>query len=629
VAPLQPGHVLSGKHKILRSLGTGGWGTVYLAESIPLNLQVAIKQLKQRTDLEDYDQVCQLFAQEACIGFRLTHPNIVRVYELMQDDYDRYLIMEYAEKGTLADHLEAISPLPVEDALDVSIAICQALDYAHNHSIVHGDVRPSNILLVVDRDTTGEHVIYKLADFGFAVNMRQENLSEMAKESDNLRPLGAWTYTSPERLKREPFDGHADIYSLGAVFYEMLTGAPPFPLKNHSRDAVNQVIRCHLEEMPESVRQKRSGVCFEINQTVLKMLKKKPTDRYENAAQLLAALHTAREAQERWKKDLQGRYQEAIELFDKGEWQTAIEGFEELLADNAPYNDLRQRLDEAKRQIMLAKTFETAMGQMKEKNWKEAIQRWDEILSQDENYRGGKARRQRDEAETQIDLAEKYQRALEQERWGRWDQAIRLFSTILAIKPGYKDVSGRLVKAEKKWRAQVNYETGIRFLNDGEWDQAIKNLEAVLKDDPLYKDAASKLATANRWKRLGPLYERAMTHYNLKEWDKAIKLLEKVVDGDVGFRDAAQRLHQAKLIKEGKVDKSKGEPLEETPGVISDHRGWRDIRVTIIAGAAGFLITKLIDATLKPLEPLEQVVLIVGILFILVPAYILLTQERE
>lgn len=624
---LQPGDKLQDKYMILQDLGTGGWSKVYLAENIILGWQVAIKSPKRGEDSEDYNLACQLFAQETYIGFRLTHPNIVRVYELMEDDIDRYLVMEYAEGGTLAGQLKAGGPLSIAEAMDVSIAICQALDYVHRHGIVHGDMRPSNILLVVDRDLADEYIVHKLSDFGFAVDIQHQSQAEDAGDIDDLRPL-AWPYIPPEHLKEETLDGRADIYSLGITLYEMLTGVPPFPLKNQSREAVNTVIQNHLEDPPISPRRKRAGLCVEINQTVLKMLEKNPADRYENAAQLLEALYVAKKAQEGWEEELEERYQEAIRLFGEGKWQPAVEKFEELLADKAPYDDLEQLLDKARKQVELAKIFETAMHLMEKKKWKEAIQKWKEILSQDENYRDGEAKRQQDEAETQIDLTKKYQRALGVEKRKQWGQAIRLFSTILSIRPGYEDVSERLANAEKRRRTQVNYEAGLGFLNEQEWDKAIKSLMAVLKDDPLYRDAASKLETANRWKKLEPLYERAMIHYNHKRWDRAIELLEEVVAGDVGFRDAAQRLHQAKLIREGKLDESKADAVEEKPDSASGHRGRTGIIVAMIAGAVGVLVTKLIDATLQPLQPLEQVALIVGLLLVIVPAYILWTRHK-
>lgn len=627
---LSNGHVLrgSGSYTIIKPIGSGGWGTVYLAENTLLRLKVAVKSLKRRPDLDDYEQISQRFEQEAHFGAGLNHTNIIRVYELIKDDYDLYFVMEYAEKGTLADWLKTVGSLPVGKALDISIAICQALDYAHRHNIVHGDVRPSNILLVVDRDVMGEHIVYKLSDFGFALDIRQENLRE-AEEADDLRPLGAWPYTSPERLKREPFDGRADIYSLGAILCEMLTGSPPFPLKSRFKDAVDEVIRCHLAEPVTPPRRKRSGLCANINQIVLKMLEKKPANRYESAAQLLGVLQTAREAQKEWEKELAERYQEANRLFGEENWQQAVERFEELLADNAPYDDLQHRFDEARKQVELAVIFEEALRLMGQKSWKEAIQEWNKILSQDKGYRDGEAKRQRDEAEAQIDLAEKYQHALELERRKQWEQAIQLFSAILAIRPGYKDASDRLAQAEKKRRTQVNYEGGIQFLNAQEWDKAIASLEAVLRDDPLYKDAASKLQTAKRWKKLEPLYERAMVHYRHKEWDKAVKLLEEVVAGDVGFRDAAQRLHQAKLIKEGKLKESNADPVVKRTEVESDHRGRNSVLITILTVIIGILLTQLIDATLEPLQLGMKVILIVGLLFVVVPAYILFTRDKQ
>ena len=176
---LKPGDMVKNRYRIIRQLDSGGWGTVHLAQDENLHLQVAIKSLKRRPDLEDYGQVCRLFEQEARISTRVdNHPNIIRVRDLVKDDYDLHLVMDYAEGGSLADRLKATGVLPIGEALDVSIALCQALDYAHRRGIVHADVRPSNILLAVDKEITGEHINYKLSDFGFAVDIQQQNEDE-------------------------------------------------------------------------------------------------------------------------------------------------------------------------------------------------------------------------------------------------------------------------------------------------------------------------------------------------------------------------------------------------------------------------------------------------------------------
>src|SRR3989440_9187248 len=211
------GTTLSGRYRLEARIGAGGMSTVYRALDGTLQRQVAIK-LMNREVSSDSDQL-ERFRREARAVAQLSHPHIVGVIDAGEDDGRPYIVLEYVEGETLKDRIRRMGRLPVDEAIAYAIEIARALGCAHAHGIVHRDVKPQNV--VIDEEGSA-----KVTDFGIARSLHEEGLTA------DGRVLGTTDYVSPEQALGQDVDGQSDIYSLGVVLFEMLTGDVPFHGEN-------------------------------------------------------------------------------------------------------------------------------------------------------------------------------------------------------------------------------------------------------------------------------------------------------------------------------------------------------------------------------------------------------------
>jgi tetratricopeptide (TPR) repeat protein len=256
-------------YRILQRLGAGGMGEVLLAEDERLGRQVALKFLPPG-GLTAPDRAERL-AREARSLASLNHPGIAAIHALEVSEGRPFLAMEYVEGETLAERI-ARRPLPLEDAIRVGREVAEALEHAHARGVIHRDVKPANILVTQDGAT-------KLADFGLALLRDETRLTAEGTVS------GTAHYMSPEQARGAEVDGRSDLFSLGAVLYEALTGKRPFDAAGP--DAVLHAIQSREPELPTALR---SGVPLELERIVLKCLRKSPALRYQHAADLAADL---------------------------------------------------------------------------------------------------------------------------------------------------------------------------------------------------------------------------------------------------------------------------------------------------------------------------------------------------
>jgi serine/threonine-protein kinase len=277
---LEQGTVIRGKYRILRQIGRGGMGTVYLAEHIMLGRLRALKFIS--SELSRDAIFLRRFRREAQAATELRHPNIVEVVDLDQaEDGTPYMAMEFVE-GPGLRHVLSNGALPVERALTIAYGIAQGLSAAHAKGIIHRDVKPENILL---GSGNGAPEIPKLLDFGIAA------MKESATVASHTHGLMLTPpYAAPEQWKGMPaeeLDGRSDIYALGGVLYEMLTGHTPF----HAHNTEGWMYQ-HLYADPRPPSQLRSdlGNIFELNGIVLRMLERDRERRFSSAVELLDAL---------------------------------------------------------------------------------------------------------------------------------------------------------------------------------------------------------------------------------------------------------------------------------------------------------------------------------------------------
>src|SRR6476469_6689596 len=279
-----------GHYKISESIGTGGMGEVYLATDITAGRKAALKLLPLRFT-GDAERL-KRFQREARAVVGLNHPNIVTVYEIGEDHSTHYIASELIEGETLRQRLMR-GRMEVGEAVDVAIQVASALAAAHETGIVHRDIKPENIMLRPDG-------YVKVLDFGIAKLAEQEVPVTLAEEEAVLLVethlgsiMGTVRYMSPEQARGAQVDKRTDVWSLGVVLYEMVTGHPPF-----TDETPREVMTSILEKEPPPLTSYNKQTPAEFQQIVSKTLRKDRTERYQSAHELLEALQSLRRSME-------------------------------------------------------------------------------------------------------------------------------------------------------------------------------------------------------------------------------------------------------------------------------------------------------------------------------------------
>lgn len=266
---------LSDRYELGEILGFGGMSEVHLARDLRLHRDVAVKVL--RADLARDPSFYLRFRREAQNAAALNHPAIVAVYDTGEAETATgslpYIVMEYVDGITLRDIVHNDGPVPARKAIEIIADACQALNFSHQHGIIHRDVKPANIMI----SRTGA---VKVMDFGIA-----RALADSHSVTQTAAVIGTAQYLSPEQARGDSVDARSDVYSLGCVLYEILTGEPPFV-----GDSPVAVAYQHVREAPVPPSQKNADIPAELDAVVLKALAKNPDNRYQSAAEMRADL---------------------------------------------------------------------------------------------------------------------------------------------------------------------------------------------------------------------------------------------------------------------------------------------------------------------------------------------------
>ena len=271
-----------GKYEVIEEISRGSMGIVYLGHDPFVDRSVAIKMAlaEQLSDPESGDRYRKMFFNEAHTAGRLTHPNIIGIYDAGVDEDACYIVMEYVPGGkTLKEFTRAENLLPVERVVEVIFKCAKALDYAHKQGVIHRDIKPTNILTTPEMDV-------KLADFSIAHITKLD-----ATETMPMGMVGSPRYMSPEQVSEDYLTNHTDLFSLGIIMYELLTGKHPFYAENFSR-----LVQKVLNEEPPSMVDLRSDVTPALEAICRKALAKKREDRYQTGLELASDLNEAFEA---------------------------------------------------------------------------------------------------------------------------------------------------------------------------------------------------------------------------------------------------------------------------------------------------------------------------------------------
>ena len=261
------GKKLEGRYEITELIGVGGMADVYKATDIIDNKEVAVKILKK--EFAENEEFLRRFRNESKAIALLSHPNIVKVYDVNFSDRLQYIVMEYIDGITLKEYIDAEQVLTWKDSVHFIIQVLRALQHAHDRGIVHRDIKPQNIMLFTDGTI-------KVMDFGIAKFAREDN----GTQSDQA--IGTVHYISPEQARGDDTDEKSDIYSVGVMLYEMLTGQKPFDTDNPISIAV-----MHMQNTPKRPRAINPDIPVGLEEIILRAMEKDPENRYQTAADMI------------------------------------------------------------------------------------------------------------------------------------------------------------------------------------------------------------------------------------------------------------------------------------------------------------------------------------------------------
>ena len=265
------GMILGNRYELLKEIGSGGMANVYLAHCRLLNRNVAVKILKN--EFANDKEFLERFNKEAQAAAAISSPNIVNVYDVGHDGDIHYIVMEYVEGHTLKEYIDANGMLSWQETVEYAIQICSALDKAHKNGIIHRDIKPQNIILTNDG-------VLKVTDFGIA--RASSNETKNMGEST----MGSVHYFSPEQARGGYTDAKSDIYSLGIVMYELITGILPFNGESPIAIAIK-----HMQEKPVSPKEFNVSIPLAVENIILKAMSKEQSLRYQSAEEMLSDLN--------------------------------------------------------------------------------------------------------------------------------------------------------------------------------------------------------------------------------------------------------------------------------------------------------------------------------------------------
>ena len=269
---IMKGQKISDRYQIIKSIGEGGMANVFLAYDTILDRNVAVKVL--RGDLATDEKFVRRFQREALSASSLSNPNIVEVYDVGEDNGDYYIVMEYIEGKNLKNLLKKRGKLTVSEAVDIVLQITDGLSVAHDSYIIHRDIKPQNIMIL-------ENGLVKITDFGIAMALNSTQLTQTNSV------MGSVHYLPPEQASGKGATLQSDIYSIGILFYELLTGKLPFKGEN----AVEIALK-HLKEPLPSIREELPNIPQSVENIIIKATAKNPKNRYADAREMHEDLKT-------------------------------------------------------------------------------------------------------------------------------------------------------------------------------------------------------------------------------------------------------------------------------------------------------------------------------------------------
>jgi tetratricopeptide (TPR) repeat protein/predicted Ser/Thr protein kinase len=552
------GEVLSNRYRVLREIGSGGMAWVYLAEDTIENRLVAVKVLYPQYS-EDISYI-QRFNREAKLAIGLTDPHIVRVLDYGASRDVHYLVMEYIQGRDLREYLEQKGALPYEEALGIVDQVSAALEKAHKQGIVHRDIKPQNLMMTADGTV-------KVLDFGIA---RARSLPSLTQSGF----VGSPYYISPEQAMGEEVDIRSDIYSLGIVLYEMLSGRLPFDAKSPW-----SIISQHIATEPPELVLQEGHLPPQVEQLLKRTLAKRPEDRFQTPTELRQAVASVLSGQAigigleaepdlGLEKEplLEDLYERAAEASQTGEWQRAVDLYNQLLRLNPGYKDAAEKLVGVGKEARLAALYSAANHALESGHYSEAADEFREIISVDPMYKDArdgldKAQQALAEMEEEQQVSTLYEEGMAHFEAGEWAAAVECLSQVEEDSPGYGRAAATLEKAREhlqEWdedaqRPRRKTPLGATRLQSrlGRWWLlgGVALLLLLLCGGTIFVLRNSRQAPTPTAVPLAENYNNALDLLQRGDADGAIDLLEKVVEADSGYSEgqAANILYKAYL----------------------------------------------------------------------------------
>jgi hypothetical protein len=447
------GKVLDRRYKLLHEIGAGGMAWVYEARDLETDAQVAVKVLYPQFSRDQ--AYVERFLREAQLALRIPSEHIVRILDYGSDNNLHYLVMELIQGHDLATHLRRGPGTDWRQALQIAAQVARALVAANAQGVVHRDIKPQNIMLT-------EEGMVKVLDFGIA---RARELPSVTQGGF----VGSPSYISPEQGMGNTVDSRSDIYSLGVVLYEALSGKLPF-----EAETPWLVIRQHITQEPPELTL-TNGAAPAVGALVAKMMAKAPQDRFQTPSELedaiqellttgtfsgaqSALLSKQAVAQERAHKLLlSSMYQRACDAAESEEWPQAVNLLQQILKVDSEYPEAAPRLSHAARQARLAALYAQAQHALEGERWQEAVDELGEIVSVDAHYRNAaelltQAGMSLAEFKTQERLSNLYREGVAYYERQEWTQAVDCFAQIAQVDTAYQDTARLLSDSRRRAR---------------------------------------------------------------------------------------------------------------------------------------------------------------------------------
>lgn len=558
----QKNDIIAGFYEVIEPLGAGGFAEVYHCYDSKIRRDVAIKVF---TDTKGE-------LAEAMVAGQLDHRHVVDVYSAnVLPDQTPYIIFKYIAGETLEAYLEKATYRRMtlnEHMLSIIRQIASALDYAHSRSVIHRDVKPSNIIL-------GQDGLAYLTDFGLGeIKQAVEHDGQSARTTTLLqsRMGGTIPYMAPEQIKGDIAGNEAtDLYSFGVVVYEILTGQLPYR-KGRETQIILQIAAEDISPLPPHIA--NPELPEGVEGVLLRMISKKPEERYSSAQAFVNELEAASK-----------EYAAANTLYDKamafvadGAWREAARAFDEIERRAPGHKDVRLQLEQAQQKVKLLDLRDEAEKHVVTENFRAALDTLVLIYKIDPNTEIAGLRDRAIaglEREEQRSLAEQYKQAQQQLAAGEFEAVLNTLAVIFQKNPDYPDLDAIREQAQEEVDFQNHlrqmYNQGMEFSRLEKWGDALQTFQQLDREKPGYEDVQDRLFMARHVYELSTLLEQARKALEQRDFVLCLDTLAKITNKNPDFKlaDVAHTRQEAleKLYRHGQRMVGQGNFMEALTAV--------------------------------------------------------------